>query len=120
VIESALLDTASNAARGLVAFQYLNAGEYTLQISAAEWLATTPTEFTRAIAPDQPPTVVEVGLQRLPITAQPASRFTESEWAQRSSRARIAVAGVGAALAAGGMIALGGFIAAFAFRPRRS
>lgn len=120
VIESALLDTASNAARGLVAFQYLTAGDYTLQISAAEWVATTPTEFTRAIAPDQPPTVVEVGLQRLPITAQPASRFTEAEWTQRSSRARLAIAGVGAALAAGGMIALGGFIAAFAFRPRRS
>jgi hypothetical protein len=120
VIESALLDTANNAARGLVAFQYLNAGEYTLQVSAAEWLATTPTEFTRAIAPDQPPTVVEVGLQRLPITMQPASRFTETEWTQRSSRARIAVAGVGAALAAGGMIALGGFIAAFAFRQRRT
>ncbi len=120
VIESALLDTASNAARGLVAFQYLTAGEYTLQISAAEWISTTPTEFTRAITPDQPPTVVEVGLQRLPITAQPASRFSESEWKERSSRARIAAAGVGASLAAGGMIALGGLIAGLAFRPRRS
>jgi hypothetical protein len=119
VVETGLLDTASNAARGLVAFQYLTAGEYTLQISAAEWVSTTPSEFTRDISPDQPPTVVEVGLERLPITAQPASRFTESEWRQRSSRARIAAAGAGAALTAGGMTILGSFLAAFAFSPRR-
>jgi hypothetical protein len=117
VIETALLDSASNAARGLVAFQYLTAGEYTLQVSAAEWLSTTPTEFTRVIASDQPPTVVEVGLERLPITAQPASRFRSVEWKARVARARIAAAGAGAALTAGGMIALGSLLAAFAFSP---
>jgi hypothetical protein len=39
------------------------------------------------------------------------------EWKARVARARIAAAGAGAALTAGGMIALGSFLAAFAFSP---
>jgi hypothetical protein len=106
VIATSALDSSPYAARGEVGFQYLAAGDYTLQVTASEWSPTTLTTFTRAIRTDDVPTVVEVGARRI-IGGVADAGLPLAARAVRSERAQIALAGVGAALVAGGMFALG-------------
>src|SRR5689334_19822978 len=49
-IASALLDQSPTAAQGVVCFQFLAAGQYTINISSAEYKATTPASITTTIA----------------------------------------------------------------------
>ncbi len=118
VIASSALEASPYAARGEVGFQYLAAGDYTLQVSASEWMPTTPTTFTQTIRADDVPTVVNVGVQRI-VGVLSGADFTPAELEVRSSRAQIALAGLGAALVGGGMFAFGLIIIAMMERRRR-
>lgn len=64
-IASALLDQSPTAAQGVVCFQFLSAGQYTIDISSADFKATTPASITTTIADSGLPTVVEFGGQRV-------------------------------------------------------
>lgn len=71
VTASALLDESPNAARGLIGFQYLPPGEYTVVITSPDYAATTEQQFTRTIV-DTAPTVVEFGGRVMAAAAETA------------------------------------------------
>ncbi len=75
-IASALLDQAPTAAQGVVCFQFLAAGQYTIDISSAEYKATTPASITTTITDGGLPTVVEFGGQSVAAPANTANTDT--------------------------------------------
>ena len=71
-IASALLDKSPTAAQGVVCFQQLTTGQYTIDISSAEYKATTPASITTTINDGGLPTVVEFGGQAVVAPANNA------------------------------------------------
>ena len=109
VIASALLDNSPNAAQGLVGFQQLPAGEYTVAITGPEFKATTADRVTMSVSDTGVPAVVEFGAQRLSLSPTPAaSTGLALPFAlPQDQRVQIAVAAVSAALVVGFMIVVG-------------
>ncbi|HEX2905653.1 MAG TPA: SdrD B-like domain-containing protein [Phototrophicaceae bacterium] len=66
-IASSLLDTSPTAAQGVVCFQFLPAGQYSVVITSADYTATTPDTITTSITDGGPPTVVEFGAKSVII-----------------------------------------------------
>lgn len=122
VIASATLDDSPNAAQGVICFQFLEAGPYTLTVTSADYTATTADTMTATIAAGTLPTVMEYGAQRIEAaaapTAVPASPLQalldDPELPQR-----VVISTLGALLIMAGMVVLGGMIYLLAFRPRR-
>lgn len=114
-IASSLLDTSPTAAQGVVCFQFLPAGQYSVVITSADYTATTPDTITTTIADGGLPTVVEFGATH---AATPAAAAPES--AQPPDGTRVILSGVGTLLVIGGMVFLGMIVYWFAFarRPR--
>ncbi len=71
VVASALLDESPNASRGLIGFQRLSPGTYTVIVTGADWTPTTPDTFTQTLEENVMPTVLWYGAQR-PVTNVPA------------------------------------------------
>lgn len=117
-IASSLLDQSPTAAQGVVCFQGLAPGQYTMSITSADYNATTPAIMTTSISANDLPVVMEFGGQRpaAQITATPAA----SAALDREMVARIVVSGLGALVAVAGMAFLGVIVYALAFRPRRA
>lgn len=120
IIASALLDDSPTAAQGVICFQFLPDGQYTLLVTSADYNATTPTSFTAQVSSGALPVVVEfggapVGLPTAPAAA-PAAGFTPAQ--QRALLERVIVS----ALAALGVMAftvmVGVFVYLFGLRPR--
>lgn len=65
VIGSALLADSPNASSGIVCFQNLPDGEYTVMMTSAEYQATTPAMFSAFVGSAAIPTVIEFGAQRI-------------------------------------------------------
>lgn len=118
-IASSLLDQSPTAAQGVVCFQGLAPGQYTMSITSADYSATTPTTMTTAISANDLPVVMEFGGQRPTVqaTAAPAAANTALD---RDTIARIAVSALGALVAVAGMAFLGIIVYALAFRSRRA
>lgn len=121
IIASARLDQSPNANQGLIGFQYLTAGQYTLLVSSPELTATTPTEFTATIQEGTLPTVVEFGGQRIGFEPSGDATASVALNAERQQTARFAIAGLGAMVAIGMMIVIGMVVYAVLTRgtPRR-
>lgn len=133
IIGSAVLDDSPNAAQGLIGFQFLQPGSYTISVSAAEYDPTTEATFTREIVSGAIPTVVEFGAERIDPAAL-ISGGTASEGAaaptgprlilglievdQPTEIGRIALALFGAVLVIATMFALGMLIYSVILRPR--
>lgn len=116
-IASALLDQSPTAAQGVVCFQFLAAGQYTIDISSADYKATTPASITTTITDDSSPTVVEFGGQ--PVTAPAATTeittaVSEDE-AQTQQLIRILVSAAGTLIVVLGMGILGVIVYLLAF-----
>jgi hypothetical protein len=112
VIASALLDDSPTAAQGVMCFQFLEAQEYTLSLTSADYTPTTATTFTEAINIGAIPTLVEYGAQRADFAVTPAD-VTEAppvEEAIEDALPRVVLSGLGALLVMAGMVVLGGFI----------
>jgi hypothetical protein len=118
VIASALLDQSPNATQGLVGFQYLAPGQYTLVASSADLTATTATQFTVSISAGALPTVVEFGGQRISAAPPSALQAAAQADAERAAWTRFAVAGLAALVVVGAMTLLGVVIYANIIRPR--
>lgn len=118
VIQSAVLDSSPRAAVGEYCFQFLEAGQYSVVITSADYRATTPDTMTAAISESGTPTLVEYGGQRLAITTNAVTGPTASPLSQREQVAQLVVAGLGALLVIAAMVVLGAFIYLFAFRSR--
>jgi hypothetical protein len=117
-IASSLLDQSPTAAQGVVCFQGLTPGQYTMSITSADYSATTPTTMTTAISANDLPVVMEFGGQR-PIPQPTTAAPNVSAALDRDTIARIAVSALGALVAVAGMAFLGVIVYALAFRPRR-
>lgn len=119
VIASALMDDSPTAAQGVICFQFLPAGQYTMQITSASYVPTTPDTVTAAIGAGTLPTVVEYGARRADALApaaaqQPAAAFTLPD----SGPVRVGLALLGALLVMAVLAALGALIYLLVVRPR--
>jgi hypothetical protein len=65
VVGSALLADSPTADQGVICFQFLPDGQYTIQITSADYRATTPDTMTAAIRTGELPAVMELGVQSL-------------------------------------------------------
>jgi hypothetical protein len=126
VIASALLDESPNAEQGLIGFQYLPPGEYTVVITSPEFSATTEQRFTRTIETDATPTVVEFGGQQ--TDAAGSSTTTGARrglfglpiyLGEPDQVARVALSLLGALVVLGLMTALGVLVYALVIRRRQ-
>ena len=108
-IASALLDQSPTAAQGVVCFQFLAAGQYTMSISSAEYKATTPTSMTTTVSDSGQPTVMEFGAQAINLgpTAVPASSATAALSDDQAQVARILIAAFATLVVVIGMLILG-------------
>jgi hypothetical protein len=65
-IGTALLQDAPTAAQGVIGFQDLQPGEYTVEITSAQYRATTDWRFTRTLDAAAGPVIVEFGARLFP------------------------------------------------------
>ncbi len=117
VIASALLSDSPTAVQGIICFQMLAEGQYSLVVTAAEFTPTTPNTLTASISDGTLPTVMEFGARRLdmaPAAAEPAA----SPLSDRDMLARMVLSGLGALVAMAGMVVLGVLIYLVIMRPR--
>lgn len=120
VIASALMDDSPTAAQGVICFQFLPAGQYSMQVTSAIYVPTTPDTVTATIGAGTLPTVVEYGARRadalVPAAAPtaPAAAFTLPD----SGPVRVGLALLGALLVMAVLAALGVLIYLLAVRPR--
>ncbi len=122
-IASALLDQSPTAAQGVVCFQFLAAGQYTIDISSAEYKATTPASITTTINDGGMPTVVEFGGQPITVPANnsnPNSSVTVPAAPDDTNQlVRILIAVAGALVVVIGMGILGVIVYLLAFGRRQ-
>jgi hypothetical protein len=123
-IASALLDQSPTAAQGVVCFQFLAAGQYTINISSAEYKATTPASITTTISDNGTPTVVEFGGQSLVAPTNNAGAntgvTTPAADAETTQLVRILIATAGTLVVIIGMSILGFIVYMLAFGRRPS
>ncbi len=105
VIASALLDSSPNAAQGLVGFQLLPAGEYSVVITSADYTATTGGTFTTTVSDTGVPPVLEFGAQPVAVAANTSSASTAD--APATTTAQLALAAAGAAVVMCSMVIVG-------------
>ncbi|MBZ0288562.1 MAG: hypothetical protein K8I30_13175 [Anaerolineae bacterium] len=113
-IASSLLDTSPTAAQGVICFQFLPAGQYSVVITSADYTATTPDTITTTIADGGLPTVVEFGAK---LSAAPTAAASTTDDTQPDGT-RIVLSGVGTLLVIGLMAFLGIIVYWFAFGRR--
>lgn len=115
VVASALLADSPTAAQGIICFQFLPPGQYTIQVTSAEYQATTPATMTVTLVGGELPAVLEFGAQSVAaIVASGPETQPEAE----PDVQRIATAAIGAVAAVLVMQVLGLLIYALFFRGR--
>lgn len=120
-IASALLDQSPTAAQGVVCFQFLAAGQYTIDISSADYKATTPVSITTTISDGGLPTVVEFGGQTITAAVNPSTTTNAStaSSADTNQLIRILIASAGTLVVILGMGILGVIVYLVAFGRRQ-
>lgn len=114
-VASGLLDNSPTAAQGVLCFQFLEAGQYSLEITSPDFNATTPSTVTASISEGSIPTLVQYGGQR--ITDAPIIT-DETTATDEEMLPRLVLSGLGALLVLAGMAVLGMIIYLMAFRQR--
>lgn len=113
VVASALLADSPTAAQGVICFQFLPPGQYTIQVTSAEYQATTPDTMTVTLIGGELPAVLEFGAQSVAALVASGPEMlpeTGPDWQ------RIITASVGAIVALLVMQILGLLIYTLAFR----
>lgn len=119
IIASAVLDDSPTAAQGVICFQQLAEGQYSIGITSADYTPTTPDNLTAAISATGLPTVIEFGGQRaLAPTPTPAASSPLASLEGRDQLIRIGLAGLGALAVIAVMGLTGVVVYALAFRAR--
>lgn len=106
IVASALLDDSPNASRGLVGFQRLDPGTYTVIVTGADWRATTGETFTQTLEEDVMPTVVWYGAQRI-AAAPVAETPPPTAFMVNDEVLRLAISLLGAVIMMGGLSVIG-------------
>jgi hypothetical protein len=117
VVASALLDNSPQAARGLICFQFLPPGQYTIEVSSADYTPTLGSVMTNVVQAGEVPYVMEYGATRLGA-AVGASNTPQTEVNVEGAVPRIALSLAGAAAAMFIMSLLGMVIYLVAYLPR--
>ena len=112
VIATGLLDDSPNGAQGLIGFQGLQPGTYTAVITSADVAPTGESSFTREVAGDGVPVVIEYGAQPIvdpvPETTAVRGLFGLPIYlGERTQVARVALGLLGACIVAAFMTILG-------------
>jgi hypothetical protein len=119
-VASGLLDSSPTATQGIICFQYLAPGQYSLSVSSPDLTPTTPQVITATISDGQLPTVVEFGGMRIaaaaPVSGQADAATTPDD--QRTQLIRLGVSVGGALAVIVFMAVLGGLIYFIGFRAR--
>lgn len=118
VVGSALLSESPNRAQGVICFQFLAPGQYSLIITSADYTPTTPNTVTASITEGTLPTVVEFGGQRIAVepaadssqSGDVASSLTSLVNLDRDSLPRIVLSLLGTLVVVAGMIVMGAVI----------
>ncbi len=118
VIASALLDNSPTAAQGVICFQFLPDGQYTMEITSADFTPTTPSSITASITSGTLPTVVEYGAQQV-VETPVAGSTPQSDAFDQDMLQRMVLAALGTLVVLAGMTVLGALLYLAAFRPRR-
>jgi hypothetical protein len=84
IIQTALLDDSARAAQGIVCFQNLATGQYTLNVASAAYSATTSATLIIAVSANAVPQVLDFGAQIIttaPLVTEPVREvgFTEAQ-----------------------------------------
>lgn len=106
VVASGLLGSSPTAAQGVLCFQFLRPGEYTLLASHPAWRASSG--FTRRIEAGGSPALVDFGAPRPALPARPATSLLP----------RVGLATLGALLVMGAMLLTGALLWFYALRRR--
>ncbi|MFZ4826698.1 MAG: SdrD B-like domain-containing protein [Phototrophicaceae bacterium] len=80
VIASALLDNSPNATDGIICFQQLPSGQYSVLVTSADYQPTTPSLVSRDITDSGFPTVVNFGGQQALTVATPTASQPSASW----------------------------------------
>ncbi len=112
VIASALLDRSPNATNGVVCFQNLPDGTYSVLMSSADFTATTPRLVERNVSTSGLPVVIEFGAQRVSsgTVALPAGGGPRTPEQQQTFVFQLALSTVGTVLVVVVMLIIGMFI----------
>lgn len=123
-IQTALLDDSSRAAQGIMCFQFLEAGQYTISLASADYNPTASNAFPANVTA----TSIEIfdfgaslAISEAPLTAEELSQqATQARQGQISAAqvGRIFIAAAGGAIAFGVFTVLGVLIYAIFIRPR--
>ena len=120
VIASALLDDSPLAASGVVCFQFLPAGQYTVSVTSADYTATTQDSITTNVSESGVPPVLDFGARLAAVpTAVPApSTYIAGVELDQAELVRIIISALAALAVVAGMIVLGLLIWLLALRNR--
>lgn len=120
VIATALMDDSPTAAQGVICFQFLPPGQYSLQITSPLYAPTTSDTATAVIGAGTLPTVVEYGARRAdtPPDAQPRVTRVGGLALPANEVVRAGLALLGALIVMGALGALGVLIYLLALRPQ--
>lgn len=122
IVASAQLADSPNAAQGVICFQFLEAGQYSMMVSSALYTATTPDMMTAIIGDGAIPTVMEFGAQRVatePTSAPAADGSAALDLDLQEVLPRVVISGLGSLLVMAGMVVLGGIVYLAFFNRRR-
>jgi hypothetical protein len=125
IVASALLADSPTAAQGVICFQFLAPGQYSLIITSPEFNPTTPNTVTASISEGTLPTVVEFGGMRTALeptisTGQSSGSIIDNLTGlvtqDRDTLARIVISLLGTLVIVAAMIVLGSLIYVVFFR----
>lgn len=119
-VDAKLLEDSPNAGQGVVCFQNLLAGDYSVVVTSADYSATTPTQFSAFVVPQSVPTRFDFGGTIITTTTSSDSATGTVFTAEDQDRALegILFGGIGAVVVMGFMVIIGMFIYFAVFRRR--
>lgn len=118
-IDSKLLRDSPTAAQGVVCFQQLLVGDYTVLITSADYVAVTPMTFNASVVPGSVPVRFDFGGTLIAgDTSTTTSNPAAAQASQEQSIQGILFGVIGAAVVMGVMGIVGMFIYVGIFRPR--
>ena len=118
VVAGGQMDGSPTAAQGVLCFQFLQPGDYTLLVSSPARTATGDARFPLRIEAGSPPQLVDYGAGALTGPAPSTAADSTPDLAQQLPR--IGLATLGALLVMTGMLCVGALIGFFALRRRQA
>ncbi len=116
VVASGMLGSSPTAAQGVICFQFLQSGDYSLVVNSAGRAATGAASFTQRIEEGALPTLVDYGARALPVATPSAPARQATDLSQLLPRLGLSL--LGALLVMGAMLVTGVLIWFFALRRR--